>query len=564
MAIPKANTLPSLFLDQTTDKQEKNDEMTAEMTIKELIEKMREVNELVKANKFSTLLGAQIYDICQIIKRGGMGKEMEETHKTELNKFFAAIRQAACHEGGTLGLPCRLKVMELLEFRAMGWRTNLSSANYYAKRENAMPKTTNTTNATTTMPMEMEVQQQMNNMNKSTAFLPNQTNLVTIAQPFQQQHQQQEKPTQQSSPIIPFSPFAIPPPPVHPITGNVQLPQTCLMHSPESPNMPTAFYFIPSRAGTFIPATNMSTPLHPPPQANSKFKTSIFDGLNIESGQIFNSDTKSSRIIANQLREEITIRNSDSGKVMGVKGRRVALIEEISKTVISFQKVDPKCKERQLTIVADEKEAIDCAKKLIAKTIERNVSPEGLADHFDESQQKDATNDNNGNGIHIKCNNSKDNKIIAEKQAPVEKMTTAIRVDKESDGSLKITSSDPSILEAAQTALSEYLLKCMGMGNDVADGRDSSREYGMSEEKGSPSLITTSESIHGSAINDRNGTGNRSENTISYKREALLNIRRQQQEQKGGGRQMMMPPERTDKANKLSSLDIFVAEPKML
>ena len=90
-----------------------------------------------------------------------------------------------------------------------------------------------------------------------------------------------------------------------------------------------------------------------------------------------------------QLREEMTIRNSDSGKgthpsdkmpshfqVMGVKGRRVALIEAISKTVISFQKVDPKCKERLLTIIADTPEAIECARRLIADTIERNVSPE--------------------------------------------------------------------------------------------------------------------------------------------------------------------------------------------
>lgn len=60
---------------------------------------------------------------------------------------------------------------------------------------------------------------------------------------------------------------------------------------------------------------------------------------------------------------------------MGVKGRRVALIEEISKTVISFQKVDPKCKERQLTIIAEEIGAIELAKRLIAETIERNVSP---------------------------------------------------------------------------------------------------------------------------------------------------------------------------------------------
>jgi hypothetical protein len=99
---------------------------------------------------------------------------------------------------------------------------------------------------------------------------------------------------------------------------------------------------------------------------------------------------------AQQFREEITIRNSDSGKgsmetiqlapnpkfaVMGVKGRRVALIEELSQTVISFQKVDPKCKDRQLTVIADSRAAVECAKRLIGQTIERNVSPERVNWH---------------------------------------------------------------------------------------------------------------------------------------------------------------------------------------
>lgn len=40
-----------------------------------------------------------------------------------------------------------------------------------------------------------------------------------------------------------------------------------------------------------------------------------------------------------QLRHEMIIRNSDSGKIMGVKGRRVAAVEQLTNTVISFQKV---------------------------------------------------------------------------------------------------------------------------------------------------------------------------------------------------------------------------------
>ena len=43
-------------------------------------------------------------------------------------------------------------------------------------------------------------------------------------------------------------------------------------------------------------------------------------------------------------------RNADSGKVMGLKGRRVHLIEEITETIISFQRVVPGAKERLVQI----------------------------------------------------------------------------------------------------------------------------------------------------------------------------------------------------------------------
>lgn len=60
---------------------------------------------------------------------------------------------------------------------------------------------------------------------------------------------------------------------------------------------------------------------------------------------------------------------------MGVKGRRVAVVEKLSKTVISFQKVDPKSKDRTLTITGSTQESLDYAKRLIEQTIRRNVSP---------------------------------------------------------------------------------------------------------------------------------------------------------------------------------------------
>ncbi|XP_066137823.1 eukaryotic translation initiation factor 4E-binding protein Mextli isoform X1 [Euwallacea fornicatus] len=74
-------------------------------------------------------------------------------------------------------------------------------------------------------------------------------------------------------------------------------------------------------------------------------------------------------------KDEVVIRNADSGKVMGIKGRRVHMIEELSETIISFQRVSPGAKERLVQITGANEESINHAKQLIEDTIRRNASP---------------------------------------------------------------------------------------------------------------------------------------------------------------------------------------------
>ncbi|KAL3282450.1 hypothetical protein HHI36_005635 [Cryptolaemus montrouzieri] len=74
-------------------------------------------------------------------------------------------------------------------------------------------------------------------------------------------------------------------------------------------------------------------------------------------------------------KDEVVIRNADSGKVMGIKGRRVHMIEELSETIISFQRVNPGAKERLVQITGANEESINHAKQLIEDTIRRNASP---------------------------------------------------------------------------------------------------------------------------------------------------------------------------------------------
>ncbi|XP_011297955.1 uncharacterized protein mxt isoform X2 [Fopius arisanus] len=77
----------------------------------------------------------------------------------------------------------------------------------------------------------------------------------------------------------------------------------------------------------------------------------------------------------NYCKDEVVIRNCDSGKVMGIKGRRVHMIEELSETIISFQRVNPGAKERLVQITGTSEDKIHYAKDLIKDTIQRNASP---------------------------------------------------------------------------------------------------------------------------------------------------------------------------------------------
>jgi len=86
----------------------------------------------------------------------------------------------------------------------------------------------------------------------------------------------------------------------------------------------------------------------------------------------------------NYSKDEVIIRNADSGKVMGIKGRRVHMIEELSETIISFQRVNPGAKERLVQITGPSEEKINYAKQLIEDTIRRNASPVRLEAHEED------------------------------------------------------------------------------------------------------------------------------------------------------------------------------------
>uniref|UniRef100_A0A915PEF6 K Homology domain-containing protein n=1 Tax=Setaria digitata TaxID=48799 RepID=A0A915PEF6_9BILA len=342
---------------------------------------MNQINTSVKGGLFNAQLANQIFVLCQQLKFSG--QLLEQSHKNELNRVFVSLRQACCRDNGQLGTPCRLKMMELVELRAMGWRPSLAHTQYYLNR------------------------------------------------PEQQQQQQQIDPTPVSAPpfgtipVNPFGNFAGPPPPLF-VGGDVNSPVITPQPTPAS------FYLIPAAAATpgVVPSGNILPQLTP-------IDVEAWAKANKQLQQTkLKSKTPQSRVP--QLREEMVIRNSDSGKsevvnfceiaVMGVKGRRVAVVEELSKTVISFQKVDSKCKDRTLTITGSNQESIDYAKRLIEQTIRRNISP----------------NRAETNGAEVDDNDDDD---------------VGISIETTQDGTLKLSCADPQVLQAAQAALSEYLTR---------------------------------------------------------------------------------------------------------
>ncbi|KAI6207379.1 KH domain-containing protein [Aphelenchoides besseyi] len=401
----------------------------------QLIDLMSQVNEAVRASEFNTQLATNIFTLCQQLK--SHGQKLEQTNKNDLNKVFISLRQAVCRDNGQLGTPCRLKIMELIELRAMSWKTNLAHTQYY-----------------------------LNRLEKSSGSKPQPENNQPMAQFSHSATCPQVSPKQNS----PTNNFMSSAPTVQPRN---EIP-TAFMASAPPPHlqmMPSQF---PTPGYFLIPATNGWTPqimpnilpspqyAQPPLQIRSTqpppdwMTQSAIASFPSQFGKIEHPNPMVQSVytlgLTNktnkqpQLREEITIKNADSGKIMGVKGRRVAVVEELSQTVISFQKVDANSRYRTLAITGSTHESIQFAKRLIDETIKRNVSPNRLELNEDMTQISSS-----------QLANTSDEKANDREKNSDEDDNPGISIEQGQDGSIKILSDDPDMLEAAQQALTEYL-----------------------------------------------------------------------------------------------------------
>jgi len=161
-----------------------------------------------------------------------------------------------------------------------------------------------------------------------------------------------------------------------------------------------------------------------------------------------------------QLRDEVIIRNADSGKVMGVRGKRVHLIEQMSNCVISFQKVEPGSKDRLVQVIGSDEATIELAKSLIEETIQRNASPEPV------EVTTSTTSETNNNNTWISRMSGK---------AELGTYSYTVEVGGEN---IKVLGGNPEVVRAAKIALDEYFAgKSTGIdkedsGNTSSDSTD--------------------------------------------------------------------------------------------
>ncbi|CAA22321.1 Eukaryotic translation initiation factor 4E-binding protein Mextli homolog [Caenorhabditis elegans] len=419
------------------------------LSVDQQLQLMNTINNMVRASQFTSQLANTIFTLCAQLKTSG--SMLEQSHKNELNKVFTSLRQACCRDNGQLGTPCRLKIMELVELRAMNWRTNLAHSQYYVNR----PEGQHDPAPTVGIP-------------PSATSPPTQvTSSVTSPVPSSPQPPMQFVP---QNPMMFQDPMAA----NHNAGGIFFIPAASTWMNPLMPMPPNPF----------LPHSMI------PPDHQMFLRQR---SLNKKPNNLMNKTL--------QLRHEMIIRNSDSGKIMGVKGRRVAAVEQLTNTVISFQKVDSKSKERTLTITASTMEDIERAKDMIIDTIRRNMSPMRTDMSIPPPNQYSGMSSENQsipsqqNTANIDEDDDDDDEDI--------------KLEQTSDGKLTFHCDDPELLAAAQEALSAYLRV---RARPSAEEREKKKERRKSmplqqtaRDQQEPVMLKPAKTFHGSTPNLADG-----------------------------------------------------------
>lgn len=96
----------------------------------DLLSELEILNVRISNCDLDEVVTADISEMCILLKK--RGEELDATHKDALDRYFCTLRNA-CRED-RLDVLSRLKVLEIIEMRAMHWKMNENLCNYFNSR----------------------------------------------------------------------------------------------------------------------------------------------------------------------------------------------------------------------------------------------------------------------------------------------------------------------------------------------------------------------------------------------------------------------------------------------
>jgi len=300
-----------------------------------IVADMEAVAQSVAGGGYDTrLIYPAITGLCENLKL--YGPQLEAHYKDQLDKCYGWLR-TACRDD-RLSLSARYRLLEIIELRAMNWKPSHSVVQYYQNKLHHIEAE----EASLEDPPELYVPSTI----PAAALQPNTTTAAYAAAAQQQAAAAIAAATQQ----LQYGNYS-----AAMLAAQLYSPQYAAAAAPTAAPLITMDQY-----SQLAPQVVATTPLLSPGEVvrpSGKF-------------------SKPTRIAGkNYCKDEVVIRNQDSGKVMGIKGRRVHMIEELSETIISFQRVAPGARERMVQITGPTDENIAQARQLIEDTIRRNASP---------------------------------------------------------------------------------------------------------------------------------------------------------------------------------------------
>ncbi|OQR71666.1 hypothetical protein BIW11_10864 [Tropilaelaps mercedesae] len=344
---------------------------------------LRELESLhvsISNGNYEPATSAQVSRVCQLLKLRGAHMDAGG-HHDQLDVYMVTLRSAARDD--RLDVAARTRLLEVLELRGLKWRLTDDVAEFYKKLE----------------PDSCTVTQVGGGGGQ--VVLPGPP--LTLQQVQQQMQQVQQVPTNGHGhgpamiipQYIPFTQFPIPagghvqPNVLANVNVNVPLGQV-----QQQVQAAAAVQAVQAAAAAQAAAqaqaaqaaqAQAAQAAQVQAQAQAQAQAQVVQAAQAAAaapfmpGEVLRSSGKFGKPAKvpgrNFLKDEVIIRNADSGKVMGIKGRRVHMIEELSDTVISFQRVSPGARDRLVQITGPTEESIHQAKQLIEETIRRNASP---------------------------------------------------------------------------------------------------------------------------------------------------------------------------------------------